>query len=261
MNESMPAAIAMSGPAGQSPLLPWEDETAFAVLRDEFLREYRPASPTERHLVEQLSFLFWRKRRVLEAERALHLAVLHRQIEDEGTWPKNPLVAHALACETEEAGEFSAARAVRSTVQAEANDLKEIVRDEAMTGQALAILSQGGRDAYKRALAALEAGTQQWWADHLDNTEDADEEECWRPTAASLRQFLENEVAAWYRNARAQVAHNPAIRRQAFGESLDPDRATKLQAYDLRLDRQIERTLAMLLKLQEVRRNLESALA
>lgn len=261
MSRSMPAAIAMTGPTGPLPLLPWEDETAFTALRDELFHEYRPAGPTERHLVEQLSFLFWRKRRVLEAERALHLAVLHRQIEDTELWPKNPLVAHALACAAEEAENLSAAQAVRSMAQAEVDDLEEIAGDEAMTGQALAILSHGGRDAYKRALAALEAGTQQWWADNLANAEESGEEESWKPTAASLRRFLENEVAAWYRNARAQVAHNPAIRRQAFGESLDPDRAAGLQAYDLRLDRQIERTLAMLLKLQEVRRSLEGTMA
>jgi len=40
-----------------------------------------------------------------------------------------------------------------------------------------------------------------------------------------------------------------------------PDRATKLQAYDLRLDRQIERTLAVLLKLQDVQPSLAAARA
>ena len=43
------------------------------------------------------------------------------------------------------------------------------------------------------------------------------------------------------------------MRRQAFGESLDPHRAARLQAHDMRLDRQFERTLGMLLKLQDLR--------
>jgi hypothetical protein len=141
---------------------------------------------------------------------------------------------------------------VRATEATEAGDLAEIERDEAMTRRALEILGQGGRNAYRDALAALEPGTEAWWAERLE--EEADEEEGRRSAAASLREFLESDVADWYHRARAQLAHGPAIRRQAHGESLDPDRAAKLQAYDVRLDRQVERTLAVLLKLQEVRR-------
>jgi hypothetical protein len=148
--------------------------------------------------------------------------------------------------------ELSARQAVRSTKATEACELAEIERDEAMTRRALEILGRGGPDAYRDALEALEPGTHAWWAERLE--EEADEEEGCRPTAASLREFLESDVAGWYRRARAQLAHGPAIRRQAHGESLDPDRAAKLQAYDVRLDRQVERTLAVLLKLQEVRR-------
>jgi hypothetical protein len=51
---------------------------------------------------------------------------------------------------------------------------------------------------------------------------------------------------------------SPAIRHQAYGESLDPDRAGKLQAYDLRLDRQFERALSTLLQLQASRRTVDA---
>jgi hypothetical protein len=44
------------------------------------------------------------------------------------------------------------------------------------------------------------------------------------------------------------------IREQAFGESLDPHRLDKLARYEVHLDRKLERILAMLLKLQDLRR-------
>ena len=60
-------------------------------------------------------------------------------------------------------------------------------------------------------------------------------------------------MVPWYENRRAEIVVAPLIRQQAFGESLDPDRGQKLQTYDMRLDRQLERTIAMLLKVQEPR--------
>jgi hypothetical protein len=258
----IPASPSRSGSPDHPPLLPWEDETAYRVLHEELAAEHRPVGPTERHLVEQLTVLFWRKRRVLEAERALHLAVLQGRLEGETSWSSGGgLVARALAGEEEDGrpDDLSALQAVRATPRADAGTLEELERDEAMTRQALTLL-EGGSGAYGRALVALDPGTRAWWQDALENNaegeddhEDEEGKESWQPTSASLRRFLETEVATWYRRTRAQIARNPAIRRQAFGESLDPDRAAKLQAYDLRLDRQLERTLVLLLKLQELR--------
>ena len=43
------------------------------------------------------------------------------------------------------------------------------------------------------------------------------------------------------------------LRSQAFGQALEPDRLDKLARYEVHLDRKLERTLAMLLKLQDLR--------
>jgi hypothetical protein len=40
---------------------------------------------------------------------------------------------------------------------------------------------------------------------------------------------------------------------QAFGESHDPDKLERLSRYEVHLDRKLERTLAMLLRLKELR--------
>ena len=78
------------------------------------------------------------------------------------------------------------------------------------------------------------------------------------PHCHGSERFLQEVVVPVYEQGRAQLRCSAAIRQQAHGQSLDPERACKLQAYDLRLDRQLERTLAMLLKLQETRRTIDA---
>jgi hypothetical protein len=53
---------------------------------------------------------------------------------------------------------------------------------------------------------------------------------------------------------RQELEYRPAIREQAFGEAVDPDRLERLARYETHLDRKLERMLAMLFKLQELRR-------
>ncbi len=50
----------------------------------------------------------------------------------------------------------------------------------------------------------------------------------------------------------------PLIQSQAFGEALDPHRLDKLARYEAYLDRKLERTLAILLKLQDLRRDADA---
>jgi hypothetical protein len=52
---------------------------------------------------------------------------------------------------------------------------------------------------------------------------------------------------------KKELANRPLIREQAFGESLDPDKLERLGRYEVHLDRKLERTLAMLLRLKDLR--------
>jgi hypothetical protein len=74
------------------------------------------------------------------------------------------------------------------------------------------------------------------------------------PTWTACAVFLK---ATWYlglRPARKELANRPLIREQAFGESLDPDKLERLGRYEVHLDRKLERMLAMLLRLKDLRR-------
>ena len=66
-------------------------------------------------------------------------------------------------------------------------------------------------------------------------------------------------MSSWYETRRKELANRPLIRSQAFGEAMDPHRLDKLARYEAHLDRKLERTLAMLLKLQDLRRQADAA--
>ena len=52
---------------------------------------------------------------------------------------------------------------------------------------------------------------------------------------------------------KKELANRPLIREQAFGEALDPDKLERLGRYEVHLDRKLERMLAMLLRLKDLR--------
>ena len=68
-----------------------------------------------------------------------------------------------------------------------------------------------------------------------------------------LRGFLEGEVLPWLESRKKELANRPLIREQAFGELLDPDKLERLGRYEVHLDRKLERMLAMLLRLKDLR--------
>jgi hypothetical protein len=117
------------------------------------------------------------------------------------------------------------------------------------------VLGSRRNDAYEAALAALREGTQEWWAESLARKPDELDEGEKPATADSdgLRGFLEGEVLPWLENRKKELANRPLIREQAFGESLDPDKLERLGRYEVHLDRKLERMLAMLLRLKDLR--------
>jgi hypothetical protein len=68
-----------------------------------------------------------------------------------------------------------------------------------------------------------------------------------------MRRFLEGEVLPWLDNRKKELANRPLIREQAFGESLYADKLERLSRYEVHLDRKLERMLAMLLRLKDLR--------
>ena len=108
-------------------------------------------------------------------------------------------------------------------------------------------------DRYGVALAALREDTREWWADMLARHPDKQGKEPATADEAGLRRFLENEALPWYETRETELANRPLIREQAFGEALDPYKLERLGRYEIHLDRKLERMLAMLLRLKDLR--------
>lgn len=229
---------------------PWEDEEEYRVLLAALVSEHRPRGPTEEHLVEELAGIVWRKRRLRLAEAAAHRRGLMDAID-----PRHDTMTVALS-HIETAGESErVVDAIRATSADTEEEIRETEEDEAMTRRALALLRSRRNDCYEVALAALRAGTREWWADVLARSPDELYEDEETPTAdvEGLRGFLEGEVLPWFDARRKELANRAPIREQAFGESLDPDKLERLARYEVHLDRKFERMLAMLVRLEELR--------
>jgi hypothetical protein len=146
--------------------------------------------------------------------------------------------------------------AIHSSEAQTAEDFADMESDQSMTEKALRILTSPSSSAYSRALAAVHDDTRASWEEQLGwDADDYDEGQIpYGADAESLRRFLETEILPWYEKRWQELENRPLIRAQAFGEAVDPHRLERLGRYEVHLDRKLERMLAMLFKLQELRR-------
>jgi hypothetical protein len=239
------------GVLSQHTVLPWEDGDEYGALLDALVAEYRPQGPTEEHLVEELAGIIWRKRRLRLGESAAYHHALKRT-----TKPYQQTAEAALIhVDHSEIEEDAVAEAITATDEQTIADLADLESDKNMTEAALRRLTGRSSNAYTRALAALREDTCEWWDEQLAlEPDDYDEDQTpYSADAESLLRFLQSEVMPWYDNRRRELERRPQIRAQAFGDAVEPGRLERLARYEVHLDRKLERTVAMLLKLRELR--------
>ena len=231
-------------------VLPWEDPNEYQTIVAALAAEHTPRGPTEEHLVEEIAGIIWRKRRLRLAEAAAHRRSLQRTLSPNEQTVKIALVHLDASAQTERVVD-----AIRATAADTAEEMADLAVDEAMTRRALELLGTQRNDAYEVALATLRADTQDWWADTLGMNRDEMEEnqEPATPDVQGLRSFLEDEVLPWFENRKKELTNRPLIREQAFGDSLEAEKLERLGRYEVHLDRKLERMLAMLLRLRELR--------
>jgi hypothetical protein len=231
-------------------------------LRAAWHHDLQPSGAAEMSLCDQLVWIDWRRRRLLAAERGSHLASLEERMREERKAKETMRRALVAEAGHPRLGDDELKDAIAASPEADDKELADCSVDEQMTRRAIAILETGDPAAYGEALAALREDTASWWEDTVGDDEqthpDGEPEpgESYQPrarTAESLLAFLREDVLPVFETTRDQIARRPAIRLQAQGESLDPFRFERILALDERLTRQMQRTLAMLLRLQEIR--------
>ena len=242
------------GVLSQYTLLAHEDGAEFGGLLAALVEEHQPAGPTETHLVEELAGAIWRKRRVLQAEGASinrGLLAVSKARHDRPTDTDGPARAavpfEPRMNDTRLNSPVELAEAIRETPAETRQRAIDADVDLAATMRAAEILRRGGVRAYDRALRALDDGSAQWFANNLDDGEV-------EATPEGLLKFIDDDLLPFCRQMVVEVQSHDAIKAQTLGEGLQAHRLEKLNRYETHLDRKFERTLAMLLKLKDLRR-------
>ena len=231
-------------------VLPWEDRSEYESLLGALAAEHSPEGPTQENLVEELAGIIWRKRRLRMAEAAVY----REKLRHDATGYQTPdhLVGAALLPLTGSAdGKANIPQALVATPAATARDLRDVKRDQTMTRHARNILEAGGPKAYARALAALREDTRIYWQECLSDR--PDDGLAYAPTADMLKAWIDRHWEAWYEGPIIELENRGAIRDQALGIAYAAPDLDVPARYEVHLDRKLERTLAMLFRLKELR--------
>lgn len=223
-------------------VLAHEDAGEFADLLAALVEEHKPAGATEMHLVEELAAVIWRKRRVLLAEGAN----INQGLKSSARNAENVIPA-AAPFELGLSGKSTDLRDLMDLTQEEiAERRRDTQHDLDATQKASAILRREGANAYDKALRALLPDSRGWWEQYV-------EEEEYTATAEGLEAFIREHLEPLCIGMEKEARHHEAIKAQTLGEGLQAYRLEKLNRYETHLDRKFERTLAMLLKLKQLR--------
>lgn len=232
-------------------LLQSEDHSEYVALLESLRAEHLPEGVTEQHLVEELAGIMWRKRRLRIAETAHH----RKQLRKEGTDSYNKTAYSAMIYTNSNAniGDFSVKKALACTDAENQNLLEEIEEYRQPAIKALALLEEGG--SYEAALALLAEGTRAWWQEdalgHAANKGNF----VYQANTEHLQHFLRLEGVPYYSQEHEEVLRRPLVRQQAEGEAFIPDDTLeKFARYEVHLDRKFERTLTVLIRLQDMRK-------
>ena len=100
----------------------------------------------------------------------------------------------------------------------------------------------------------LSKHTREGWGETLEEV-DEEYETSYSATADDLENWIETAAKHYFQRQLLGLINRDSIREQAFGDAFEPSRYEPLARYETHLDRKLERTLAMLVKLQELRRD------
>lgn len=239
-------------------VLPWEDRGEYDELHQALIDEHRPHAITEAHLVEEIAGIIWRKRRLRLAEAAIFRHGLKDTVEKTISFGSNSnlsaKVALVAAGDTGSVTNDAVVSAIHSDSESAAEQIRVFRALLKRANRALELLSDGGADAYEKALEALDPSAREWWNQTVEETEE-EYEMTYSATADDLAIWVETEAIIHIQGQLRALMNRDVIREQAFGDAFDPGRFEQLARYETHLDRKFERTLAMLVKLQELRRD------
>jgi hypothetical protein len=174
-------------------VLAHEDQAEFSDLLAALLDEHQPAGMTERHLIEELATIIWRKRRVLAGRGRED----QRGLKSTLSSPKS-VMPSAAPFQRGLSGENTDLRDLFdvTTPADNAESLKSAELDLAAGQKAAAILRKGGANAYEKARRALIPESRDWWDEHVADEEHPPPPKGW-PNSSAIR--WNRSAIAWFK--------------------------------------------------------------
>ena len=223
-------------------VLSHENHADYESLVNSLMDEHQTAGATEKHLIEELASVIWRKRRVLQAEGA----TINKGLKESARNAKT-IIPAAVPFEMGLSGEHTDIRDLMDLKPADVTESHENAKhDIDATDKASAILRKGGNRAYDKALRALLPDTREWWQNYVVDKE-------YTADATGLAAFIDEHLTPFAYQQEKESRHHDAIVNQTIGEGLQANWLEQLSRYETHLDRKFERTLAMLIKLKDLK--------
>lgn len=224
-------------------VLPWEQEGEYAALVHALTAEYAPTGTTECYLVQELAGVIHRKKRLYTAEKGAYVNGLKDALSGYARSPVKQALALSKSTLGHTLQESTIARDALYGSDANTPSIEEL---QTFIESVTAIKEK--ECSYTERLDLLEEGLRQNWLSWLED------EMRYKANDESLVSFLQREVINYYREQLSVAQALPAIKEQVYACAVLPDaHMEKIQRYEVTLDRKFEKTLSMLLKLQQLR--------
>ena len=238
----------------------WENRDDYDALLSSLIDEYKPTNATEEHLVEELAGIIWRKMRLRYAEMSSLQTSLSRNIGLE-VFSSKDCVKEALLSSSDKLRSFDIKQAVLSSEKETINELTRINNKLKFCLLSEQIIAQS--NSYDDALLALDEEDQNDWInnwlgeDEEDQTQEDEEQfsdEYYTASTGDLLLYIE-DLKKRYEKSIYELENRSKVKHQTLGKAFFYDKElNKYIRYESHLDKRFEKTLAMLIRLQDLRK-------
>ncbi len=234
------------GVLSRVPVLPWEDAAELTQLQDALIKEYNPQGASEEHLICEMANCIFRKQRLYTAENALIMKSM--TVESSYTLRKavnllmpNTDLATVQLCNEELDRKSALYHDGESFQQDGINEQKHYLKEVQKVIDS--------NFSYEEMLKRCPAAAVDIWHEWL-----VDPESDYTPDQKSFKTFLDVEIIQWCEMNATEIQARPYLKQQLIGLAYVPNHDTdQLQRHEISLDRRFEKSLSMLLRLQELR--------
>ena len=248
-------------------VMQWENREDYDSMLHSLINDYTPSNTTEEHLVEELAGIMWRKMRLKYAEMSSLQSSLSRNIGRD-SFCSNDSAKEALLARSHEIENFDIKEAILSKENDNLEELK--IAKECLECFLVAEKILEETNSYEDGLSALQVEDQNNWKNNYLGADEEDQptycndgedevaNEYYTASVEDLSHYI-NECKKHHEKRIYELENRSQVKQQILGKSFFYDKELdKYTRYENHLDKKFERTLAMLLKLKDLRGSKQS---